>query len=81
MDLIVQQSNEYALEVMGPAKFTKWTPITKEDVRAYTGFFFMMGLNPKPSFYDYWKKDPMFSYPPIADRISRNRYLLYPITT
>lgn len=75
VDGIVQQSNQYALEVMGPTKFTKWTPITKEDITAFTGFHFLMGLNPKPTLYDYWSRDPVYNYPPIADKISRNRYL------
>ena len=33
-----------------------------------------MGLNRKPSISDYWSKNPVYRYPPIADRISRDRY-------
>ena len=46
-----------------------------EELYAYFGFNFLMGLNPKPSVKDYWKKDPIYHYQPISDRISRDRYL------
>ena len=35
------------------------------------GFNFLMGLNPKHSVADYW---PVYNYPPIAEKISCNRY-------
>ena len=73
LDTIVKETNQYALQVLGPAKFTAWTPTDREEVAAYTGFQFMMGLSPKPSLYDYWRRNPLFHYPPIADKISRNR--------
>ena len=71
--MVVRESNRYAKQVLDATRFAKWTPLTSADIEAFFGFNFLMGLNPKPSLVDYWKKDPVFNYPPIADRISRNR--------
>ena len=71
---IVNQTNLYAKEVMGAVKFSQWTPVAIEDMEAFLGFNLLMGLNPKSSIEDYWKKNPNYHYPPIADRISRDRY-------
>ena len=59
---------------MGPVKYSQWTPVTPSELEAFMGFNFLMGLNPKPSVSDYWKRDTIYHYPPIADRISRDRY-------
>ena len=34
-----------------------------------------MGIICLPSLYDYWKKDPYYPYGPIANRISRDRFM------
>ena len=34
-----------------------------------------MSINSLPSLKDYWKRDPTFHYAPIADRITRDRFL------
>ncbi len=59
---------------MGQEKYSQWTQVTCEEMEAFMGFQFLMGLNPKPSTNDYWKRDDIYHYPPIADKISRNRY-------
>ena len=38
------------------------------------GFNILMGINRQPSTDDYWKKDPIHYYKPIAQRISRDRF-------
>lgn len=73
MEQVKNFTNQYALEVMGASKFRKWDPITSEEIEAFIGFNLLMGLNPKSSIIDYWKRDPVYYYPPIADRISRQR--------
>ena len=35
----------------------------------------LMAINQLPCIYDYWKKDLIFHYSPIADKISRDRFL------
>ena len=60
---------------MGDEKFSKWTHITVKELRAFLGFAILMGINILPSIKDYWKRDPLFHYAPIADRITRDRFL------
>ena len=43
--------------------------------QAYFGFMMLMAINQLPCIYDYWKKDLIFHYSPIADKISRDRFL------
>ena len=35
----------------------------------------IMGLVDRPSLHDYWKRDPLYYCPPIAERMSRDRFL------
>ena len=72
---IRDETNKYAREVIPPEKLLKWMDVGVEDIYAYLGFNILMGLNPKPSINDYWRKDPLYHYSPISDRISRDRYL------
>ena len=74
LQYIVNQSNKFALECMGEEKFSIWMKITVQELQAYMGFMVMMGLVKLPSLKDYWKRDEMFHYSPIASRISRDRF-------
>ena len=60
---------------MGEVKYLLWTKITVEELKAFLGFCILMGINSLPALKDYWKRDPTFHYAPIADRISRDRFL------
>ena len=51
-----------------------WKTISEEDIRAFIGFSILMGINQQSSMDDYWKKDPIHNYKPIAQRISRDRF-------
>ena len=44
-------------------------------MKAYLGFLILMGLVPLASVYDYWSKNPIYHYSPIANRIPRDRFL------
>ena len=70
MDLIVVETNRYATTCIGDS----WEPITPEELCAYFGFMMLMGLVKLPSIYDYWQKDLVYHYSPIADRISWKRF-------
>lgn len=59
---------------MDQEMYRQWTEVTLSELNAYLGFNFLMGLNPKSSIEDYWRKDIIYHYAPIADRISRDRY-------
>ena len=74
VDFIVEESNRYAREAMGDEKYTKWVKVTAADIKAFLGFSILMGIVELPSLDDYWKRDPLLHYAPIADRISRDRF-------
>lgn len=71
---IVEESNRYAQQVMGDDKYSSWKKITVEELKAFLGFSILMGINRLPSIDDYWSRDPLLHYSPIADRIPRWRY-------
>ena len=60
---------------MSPAAFTSWTPETAEELWVYFSFMILMGINSLPALSNHWKLDPTFRYSPIADRITRDRFL------
>ena len=60
---------------MGSEKYSYWTPLIVEEMKAYFGFIILMGIVRLPSLYDYWKKDHHYHYAPIASRISRDRFM------
>ena len=72
--MIVDESNRYARQVMGEEKYAEWTKITVEELWAFLGFSILMGIDHLPSVDDYWSKDPLLHYAPIADRIPRWRF-------
>ena len=74
MNYIVNQTNQFALKCMGGEKFAKWTQVTVEELQAYMGFMILMGLVKLPSKYDYWQRDEIYHYSPVASRITRDRF-------
>ena len=75
IDLIVDQTNLYASQVMDAVQYDKWTKVTSDEILAYFGFMILMGINQLPALVDYWKLDPTYRYRPIADKITRDRFL------
>ena len=59
---------------MGDIKYETWDKVSVDEMLAYMGFMLLMGLVQLPSISDYWKRDPVFHYQPIASKISRNRF-------
>ena len=57
---------------MGDEKYDTWRVITADEVKANLGFSIL--IVQLPSLDDYWKRDPLLDYAPIADRISRDRF-------
>ena len=70
----MEQINSYAEETIGADAYASWKVITCEDVRAFMSFNILMDIDRQPSTEDYWKKDPIHYYKPIAQRISRDRF-------
>ncbi|XP_064382929.1 piggyBac transposable element-derived protein 4-like [Halichondria panicea] len=74
LEYIVTETNKYADQSMTPLQHEKWIPLTLEELKAYIGFCILMGVVTLPSIEDYWKKDTLLHYSPIASKISRDRF-------
>ena len=72
IDLIVRETNVYAQQCLVNTT-TTWST-TSDEIRAYIGFYILMGINCLPEIRDYWAKDEKLHYTPIASRISRTRF-------
>ena len=59
---------------MGPGKYADWVELGIPELKAYLGFSILMGIVRLPALDDYWKIDPFMHFPPIAQRISRQRF-------
>ena len=59
---------------MGQEKYDSWEKITVDEFTAFLGFMLLVGIVRLPSIADYWKRDEIFHYAPVARRISRNRF-------
>ena len=59
---------------MGGEKFAKWNQVTVEELQAYMGFMILMGIVRLPSIYDYWQKEDIYHYSPVASKISQDRF-------
>ena len=73
MGTIVEQTNTYVRLVLG--ENPRWTDVTDTDIWAFLGFCILMGINRLPALHHYWSPDPLFHYQPIAECISRGRFL------
>ena len=70
----MKESNLYAAEMMGES-FASWQLYTVEELCAYMGFMILMGIVRLPTIQDYWNKDAVFYYSPVANKITRDRFL------
>ena len=71
---IVHETNRYAKQVMGDVRYSSWTKITREELKAFIDFSILMGINRLPSVDDYWSRDPLLHYTPISNKIPRWRF-------
>ena len=72
MRTIVEETNRYAAQCLEGSP-SQWSTC-EEELRAYFGFYILMGLVKQPEIRDYWSSNETFHYSPIAKRISRNRF-------
>ena len=75
VSLIVSETNAYAREILGDSAAQKWTDVTAEDIWAFLGFALLMGINRLPQLHLYWNTDPAYHYLPIAELITRDRFM------
>ena len=73
-EMIVNETNRYARQVMAEDKYRSWKQVTVEELKAFLGFSILMGVDHLPSVNDYWSRDPLLHYAPISDRIPRWRF-------
>ena len=74
MATIVEETNRYARQVLGDAADGKWVDVDADEMWAFMGFILLMGINKLPQMHQYWCRDPVFHYLPIAGRIPRDRF-------
>ena len=74
IQLIVDNTNLYAEQVLSPENYLKFEKVTSLEIQAYFGFMLLMGINQLPCLYDYWRTDTTY-FAPIASRITRARFL------
>ena len=74
LEHVVKESNVYAAEMMGES-FARWQLYTVEELCAYMGFMILMGIVKLPKLTDYWNKDAVYYYSPVASKITRDRFL------
>ena len=67
---IVNQTNLYALQYMGQEKYDQWEPITVTELSAYLGITILMSVVDLPAIDDYWEKDKIFHFSPVASSIA-----------
>ena len=72
LDTIVSETNRYAAQCL-QGKSATWST-SEREVKAYMGFYILMGLVHEPEIRDYWSSDNTFYYSPIASKISRLRF-------
>ena len=74
MEEITNEINKYAKQVVGDEMFTKWNRMTEEEMKDFLGFYILMPMNHLPFLDDYWRREPLLHYVPVADRITLDRY-------
>ena len=73
MDCIVDQTSLYACQCMGFELYEELRKVTATELKRFMGFMILMGIVKLPSITDYWSRNAMFHYLPVASRISRTR--------
>ena len=73
--MLLQKNNLFwfLARSMSDEAYSRWTLITERELKAYFGFCILMGISQLPEIEDYWSKDPLLHYSPIASRITRER--------
>lgn len=80
-NLIVSQSNSYAVEVLTQSssensRITRHKDITKESFKIWLGLLFHMGTIKVNRLSDYWKKHFLFNSSIFSQYMSRDRFLI-----
>ena len=72
------ETNKYAEQQRAahppPAFAPRWTPVCIEEMKAFTGLCFSMGLLRLPSRHDYWRKKKWLFVTNFSEVMSRDRF-------
>uniref|UniRef100_A0A1X7UCR2 PiggyBac transposable element-derived protein domain-containing protein n=1 Tax=Amphimedon queenslandica TaxID=400682 RepID=A0A1X7UCR2_AMPQE len=74
LQLIVNETNCYALLCLGQEKYQMCDPVNEEDILAYFGNMILMGLIKLPAIANYWRTDPLFHCSIISESMTRDRF-------
>ena len=62
-------TNRFAAECKGEL-FERWQPVTVEEQCACMEFMILVGITALSHIDDYWRKDAVYHYKPVASRIT-----------
>jgi len=71
IQLLVEQTNLYAHQT----KAREWEDTTDGEMTAFLGMLIAMGLHGLPMFRMFWSTDPLFRVQPVADVMTRQRFM------
>jgi len=71
IQLLVQQTNLYAQQ----NKPREWEDTTDGELTAFLGMLIAMGIHGLPRFRMFWSTDPLFRVQPVADVMTRQRFM------
>jgi len=78
MDSICHETNRYAenIKSVSPQTLKNWVPLEPPEIWRFLALIFLMGIDQKPSFTDYWSQSLLHT--PIFPKIMpRQRYSSY----
>lgn len=82
-EIITDETNRYATATLNgndatpQARGNSWKPVSKEEISAFFGLVFAMGIVRKPTYASYWEKgefDNLMETPNFSRIMSRNRF-------
>ena len=65
LEHILVESDRYAAHSKGEF-FENWQPITEQELCGYIGFMILIVIIRLPRFDEYWRKDAIYHYSPVA---------------
>ena len=71
IQLLVEQTNLYAQQ----NKPREWEDTTDAEMTAFLGMLIAMGIHGLPRFRMFWYTDPLFRVQPVADIMTRQRFM------
>ena len=71
LQLLVEQTNLYAQQ----NKPREWEDTTADEIRAFLAMLIAMGIHGLPRVRMFWSTDPLFRVQPVADIMTRQRFM------